>query len=107
MTKAKEITNDLVENIQTQKVLFKFLLAGSVIMFSMYIYLVGSITFNVIARKSLENNVVTLTREVNQLDSTYLNKVNSLDKDYALAQGFVESHLNLFAARTINTVAIR
>ena len=107
MTKAKEITNDISQNINTQMVLFKVLIAGSIILCSVYVYLVTSITFNVIARKSLENNIVSLTSKVNQLDSTYLNNINSINKDYAISKGFVDTHQNLFAERDTNRVAIR
>jgi len=107
MTKAKAITNDIAQNINTQKTLFSILITGSVILFAVYIYLVSSITFNVIARKSLEKTVVSLTSEVNQLDLTYLNNANKIDKEYALSNGFVDTHQNLFASRDINHVAIR
>lgn len=107
MTKAKEITNNIKENISTQKILFRALITGSILLFSVYIYLIGSITFNVIARKSLENSVAALTSSVNQLDLTYMNNTNQINKDYALANGFVEMHQNIFASRDINHVAIR
>jgi hypothetical protein len=107
MTKAKEITNNIKENISTQKILFRALITGSILLFSVYIYLIGSITFNVIARKSLENSVAALSSSVNQLDLTYMNNKNQINKDYALANGFVEVHQNIFASRDINHVAIR
>jgi hypothetical protein len=107
MTKAKEITNNIKENISTQKILFRALITGSILLFSVYIYLIGSITFNVIARKSLENSVAALSSSVNQLDLTYMNNRNQINKDYALANGFVEVHQNIFASRDINHVAIR
>lgn len=107
MTRAKAITNDIAQNINTQKVLFRILITGSVLLFGAYIYLIGSITFNVVARKSLENTVVSLNSQVNKLDLAYLNKINEIDKEYALSNGFVEVHQNIFASRNINHVAIR
>lgn len=107
MTRAKKITNDIAQNINTQKVLFRALIIGSAMLFAVYIYLVGSITFNVIARKSLENTVASLNSTVNQLDLTYLNNANKIDKEYALSNGFVDLHQNIFASRDINHVAIR
>lgn len=107
MTRAKEITNNISNNINTQMMLFRVLIIGSALLFVVYIYLVGSITFNVIARKSLENTVVTLTSQVNNLELTYLSSINKIDKNYALSKGFVEVHQNIFAARDINHVAIR
>lgn len=80
---------------------------GSAMLFVVYIYLVGSITFNVIARKSLETTVIGLNSQVNQLELSYLGSVNKIDKEYALSKGFVDVHQNIFASRDINHVAIR
>jgi hypothetical protein len=107
MTKAKEITNDIAQNINTQRILFRILVTGSVMLFAVYVYLIGSITFNVIARKSLENTVSSLTTQVNQLELTYLNSVNAINKDYAVSMGFVNVNQNIFASRDANRVAIR
>jgi hypothetical protein len=107
MTKAKAITNDIVENINTQKILFRILIASSILLFGVYIYLVGSIIFNVIARKSLDKTVIVLKSEVNQLELSYLKTVSSIDKEYAKTQGFVDTHQNIFASRNINHVAVR
>ena len=107
MTRAKAITNDIKENTNTQKTLFRVLITSSILLFAVYIYLIGSITFNVIARKSLENALATLSGEVDQLELTYLNSVNKTDKNYALENGFVEVTNNIFASREVNHVAIR
>jgi len=107
MTRAKAITNDISANINTQKVLFRVLISSLVVLFVVYIYLIGSITFNVIARKALENTAANLTNSVNQLNLTYLNSVSKIDKEYAQAKGFVDVNQNIFAARNINRVAIR
>lgn len=107
MTRAQAITKDISENINTQKVLFRVLLGTVIVLSVTYIYLIGSITFNIVARKSLENTIATMTSQVNKLDLTYLNKVNEIDKTYALANGFVEVRQNLFVSRDVNHVAIR
>jgi hypothetical protein len=107
MTKAQAITNDIGQNINTQRAILRILVVGSVVLSVVYFYLVGSITFNVIARKTLEANVLDLTSQVNGLEITYLSKVNEADKDYALSNGFVDAPQNIFATRDINHVAIR
>lgn len=107
MSKAKAITNEITQNINTQKILFRILLGSSALLFVVYIYLIGSITFNVIARKSLENTAISLTNNVNKLDLIYLDNVNKIDKEYAESKGFVDVDQNLFASRSINHVAIR
>ena len=91
MTKAKEITNDIRDNMNTQKMLFRVLIISLVVISAVYMYLIGSITFNIIARKSLETTVGTLTSQVNQLEITYLNNINKTDKTYAQSKGFVNN----------------
>ncbi len=108
MTKAKAITNELTQNIKTQKTLFRFLVGSIVLLFIVYVYLIGSITFNIVARKSLETSVANLKEDVNKLDLAYLDKVNKIDKSYALSLGFIEAKNSIFAMRNnINHVAIR
>lgn len=107
MNKAQQITNDIAQNTNTQKILFRALITGSVLLFAVYIYLIGSITFNVIARKALENTATELTTHVNELDLAYLNNINDINKEYALSKGFVDVNQNIFATRNINHVAIR
>ena len=107
MTRAKEITQDIRENINTQKIIFKILISSSIVLFAGYVYLIGSITFNVIARKSLENSMANLTNDVNQLEITYLDNLNKIDKEYAFSRGFVETKPNIFVSRSINHVAVR
>ena len=107
MTKAKAITTDIAENTNTQRVLFRILISSLGILFLVYVYLIGSITFNVLARKALENTVRTLSDNVSQLELSYLNNSNQIDKSYALAKGFVDVDHNIFATRTTTRVAIR
>ena len=107
MTKAKAITTELSHNMNTQKMLFRIMIISLVVLFTAYVYLIGSITFNVIARKSLESTIANLTTEVNELEISYLDGLNSIDKDYALSKGFVDVRQNIFASRSINHVAMR
>ena len=107
MTKAKAITNEIRENTNTQRVLFRILISGSIVLSISNIYLIGSITFNVVARKSLENTVSILDAKVNNLEISYLNEVNKADKSYAESQGFVDVSQDIFASRDVNHVAIR
>ncbi len=108
MSKAKAITTNLIENTNIQRIIFRVLISGIIILSIVYVYLIGSITFNILARKSLENTVHILGNNVSNLELTYFNNTNKIDKNYALALGFVDIHTNIFATRTYSTsVAIR
>lgn len=107
MTKAKEITIDIQENINTQKVLLRLLICLAVLLCGVYFYLIGSITFNIVARRSLENTIANLSSEVNNLDLAYLGKINEINKEYAINNGFVEVRQNLFVSKEVKSVAVR
>jgi len=107
MSKVKTITVDIIENNYTRKILFKGLVLSLAVLGILYVYFIGSITFNVLARKSLENNIRVLSSNISQLELVYLNNLNQIDKDYSLEKGFVDAKNNIFAIRPINRVAIR
>ena len=108
MTRAKAITNDIVQNTNTQRTIFKILVGSLIALSIVYMYMIGSITFNILARKSLEITVSTLSNNVSDLELKYFDSANKIDKNYALSLGFVDVHNNIFASRSSSdSVAIR
>lgn len=107
MNKTKAITNEIVSNSQTRKVLFRILVSSLLALSIVYIYMIGSITFNVVARKSLETTARNLGSNISQLELTYLSNMNDVNKSLATSRGFVDTNSNIFAVRSINHVAIR
>ncbi len=107
MSKTKAITNDIVGNTNTQRIIFRILLGSLLSFFIVYVYMIGSITFNVIARKSLENTSRLLGSNISQLELTYLSNMNDVNKARATSLGFIDTNSNIFATRSITHVAIR
>jgi hypothetical protein len=107
MSKAKAITTDIIENSHTQRTLFRVLVGSLILLSIVYVYLIGAITFNVLARKSLESSTRTLGSHISELELTYLAAANKIDKNFAIAQGFVDVKNNIFATRTTDRVALR
>lgn len=107
MSKAKAITTNIVENTHTQRTIFRVLISSLIVLSLAYVYLIGAITFNVLARKSLDTTVRSLGSHVSELELSYLNQTNGIDKNYALSQGFVDVQQNIFATREAARVAMR
>jgi hypothetical protein len=107
MKKTKEITTEIVQDTYIQRILFRFLVGSLMSLSVFYIYMIGSITFNVIARKSLENTQSKIGSNISQLELTYLSNMNDINKSRASSLGFVDSKSNIFATRNIIHVAIR
>ena len=107
MSKTKAITNDIVRNTSTQRIIFRILLGSIIALSVVYVYIIGSITFNVIARKSLDNTARVLGSDISEKELTYLNNINQVNKEYATTLGFVDIKSNIFATRSITHVAMR
>ena len=107
MSKVKEITSNIVENSYIQKILLRVLVSSLIVLSIVYIYLIGSITFNVLARKTLETTSRALSSNISKLELTYLDSANKINKDFALSLGYVEVNNNIFASRGSARVALR
>ncbi|MBP6931288.1 MAG: hypothetical protein KBD48_00465 [Candidatus Pacebacteria bacterium] len=108
MNKAKEITQTLGTDMNMQRIVFRVLVSSLVLLAMVYIYFIGSITFNVIARKTLETNMHELGSRVSNLELSYLASSNSVDKNFALSVGFVDATSPIFATRSVaSRVALR
>jgi hypothetical protein len=107
MNKAKTMTIEIVQNRDIQRVLLRVFVSVLIVLSLTYIYPIGSITFNVLARKSLESEVRILGSKVSELELTYLNSTNKIDKNFASSLGFVEAKNNIFTIRSTPRVAVR
>lgn len=108
MSKTKAIANEIVENSSMRRVIFRVLLGSLLTLSVVYIYMIGSITFNVVARKSLDTTAKMLNSNISQLELTYLSEINNVNKAKATSLGFVDvGKSNIFATRTITHVAMR
>lgn len=107
MNTTKIIANNIIQDNSLRKSIFKVLLAFFIILSVGYMYLIGSITFNVLARKSLETSNHELASRVANLELSYLSIERSIDQQFALSHGFVDAKSVLFATRTDTRVALR
>lgn len=107
MSKTKAITREIVGNTYIQRFVFHFLTGTLTILSIFYVYMIGSITFDVVARKSLESTQRQIGSDISQLELTYLSNMNDINKLKASSLGFTDAKSNLFAIRPINHVAIR
>lgn len=103
----KAYAQNIIEDAHARKQIFR-VLAGTLIALSLcYVYFIGSITFNVLARKSLEANLHEVGSHVSELELQYLALSNSIDASLGNSLGFVDAKGTLFATRTDTNVAMR
>ena len=64
-----------------------------------YVFLLGSMIFNIIERKSVETEARALSNEVGSLELQYLSLSSKVDLDFAKSLGFKETSNKTFATR--------
>ncbi len=104
---ARQFTQNIATDGSLRKRIFR-MLAGSLVVLSIcYVYLIGSITFNVLARRSLEANATDIKSRVGQLELQSITLGNSIDQSFAAAHGYVEARGTIFANKNTTAVAVR
>ena len=69
------------------------------VMFSMYMYFVGKIVLDVVARRQAETQIKLTQSAVGDLQVAYLGQLSNLDITHAAQNGLAESHDTLYATR--------
>ena len=96
----KAFTNQIVNDNGTRKQIFRVLVGASVILSICYVYFIGSITFSIVARKTLESTMRETASRVSTLEVEYLVLSNKIDIPTGLSRGFVDPSSTIFATRT-------
>ncbi len=107
MSKVQSITNNIISSNYIRSVICKVLIGSLILVGVAYVYFIGSITFNVLARRSLENKIGMYNSNISKLELTYFSNLSKINKDYAISKGYVDSKHNIFAIRSKGYVAIR
>ncbi|MFA6300953.1 MAG: hypothetical protein WC609_01225 [Candidatus Paceibacterota bacterium] len=89
------ITNS---NFEAPRVILNTMLATLAGLAFLYVLILGNMVFDIVERKALEKEMLTLTSEVGGLELAYLNVSNSVDMDLSASMGFREAKAT-FATR--------
>ena len=74
-------------------------LAILAVLTSMYVYFVGKIVFDVVARRTAESSIEMAQSNLSQLQVAYFDKTRTLTLADAASIGLSESHDTLYASR--------
>lgn len=100
-------TKQNTEYTNTRKTIFRILLSCLILLSILYVYFIGSITFNILARRSLETSRKEIGNNVSQTELEYLALANSINAQFGKDIGFVDAKDTIFAQREDNRVALR
>lgn len=89
---------DIVDNSNLHARILHCLFMSMGILSLVYIFLLGSMVWNIVERRSLEAEARTLSNEVGDLELSYLSMSNKVDLNLSTALGFKETKI-IFATR--------
>jgi len=102
----REFTQNIANDGALRRRIFRILLSSIGVLSLCYIYLIGTITFNVVARRALEAKVNEINSKVGYLELESINLSNSIDIAYGNEHGFTEAKGTLFVNKD-QSVALR
>ena len=91
-------------NLQGQILNIMLWVLGSIALF--YVFLLGSMVFNIIGRKALEGRALALSNDVGNLELKYLSESQKVDLNLAYSLGFKEIKTTFAARRPLGSINI-
>lgn len=91
----------IVDNHDLKRKTLNFMLFSFGILALSYVYIIGSMVFDIVERKTLEAEARNLSNEVRELEIVYLNESNKIDITFAEAKGFREVSTNFVTRKPI------
>jgi len=70
----------------------------------LYVFILGSTVFNIVARKALEKNELTLSNEVGDLETSYLSLSKSVDLSLSQTMGFKETKATFATRKSLGSL---
>jgi cell division protein FtsL len=87
----KTIQNHMMQNTNPYRKVFKGLVSYTILLTGLYLFFIGGIVFNIIAKKDVQSQVRELTSKISGMESEYLAMAATVNMDGATAKGFVQN----------------
>ncbi len=84
-------TNTHTQGTTLNQKIFRFVVILFAVLSVLYAYVIGNITFNVVARNSFSQEKSTITSRIGELEVEYLTLSAGITMDVARASGFEEA----------------
>ncbi len=80
-----------------------FVLAGLAFL---YVLILGNMVFNIVERRALEKEALSLSNEVRNLELSYLSVSNNIDISLSSSMGFKETKATFATRKTLGSIKI-
>jgi hypothetical protein len=96
-----DITNN---NIEVQRVILNTILLVLGVLALFYVLILGNMVFNIVQRKALEKESLTLENSVGDLELSYLSISDSVDLSLSSSMGYKETHINYATRKALGSL---
>jgi len=101
-----ENTTIMNNNMEVQKLALRIMLAILAALAIWYLYILGNMVFNIVERKALEKEALTLSNEVSNLELSYLSLSKSVDLSLSSSMGFKETKATFATRKSLGSLKI-
>lgn len=95
------ITNN---NIDVQQMVLKSMLATLGLLGLFYVLILGNMVFNIVQRKTLEKEALSLSNDVGNLETSYLSVSQSVDLSLSSTMGFHEAQAAFATRKSLSSL---
>ena len=92
-------------NNGAEKIIFNVIIWSFGILALFYVVFLGNMVKNIVERKSLETNALTLSSEVRDLELTYLSMSNNVDLAFSYSKGFKEIQATFATHKSLGLIS--
>ena len=93
-------------NIEMGRIVLNAMLSFLVLLAISYVFILGSMVFNIVGRKALEKEAVSLSNEVSDLELSYLSVSNSIDMNLSSSMGFKETKATFATRKSLGSLRL-
>ena len=97
---------NIIDNGNLQKRIFNSMLYTLGILALCYVFFLGSMVFNIVERKMLESQALTLSNEVSNLELEYFSVSQKVDLNMAYSLGFKETKAKFATRKDLGSISI-
>jgi hypothetical protein len=93
-------------NIEVRRVIFNVMLSILVALTLWYVVILANMVLNIIQRKTLEKEMLSLSGEVSNLELSYLSVSSSVDMNLSSTMGFKETKINFATRKSLGSLKL-
>ena len=98
--------NIMNNNIEVQKVILRSILISFGALAIFYVLILGSMVFNIVERKSMEKEALTLTNDVGNLELSYLSLSKSVDLSLSSQMGYIAAKPSFATRKSLGSIKV-